>query len=100
MKGFKITINNHTTINLNSFFSNVILIKIDSNYHLLMYGGDQKKNRFEWEKKILKEGDIIKIKVLNLDSGTSPSFTVSEDLTSIKEGYEYLKTELEDKGII
>lgn len=99
MKSFRITTNNHVSITLNSFYNNVILTQIDNHYHLLMYVRDE-KNRFEWEAKILEEGDLINIKVLNLDSGTVPQTTIAEDLTSIKEGYQYLKLELEKEGII
>ena len=100
MKGFQISINNEVIINLNSFFSNIILKKIDDSYLLLMYGGDDKKNRFDWERKILKEGDLINFKVLNLDFSTLPKTIVSENINDIKEAYEYLKLELENKGLI
>jgi len=100
MKGFQIIINNETVINLKSFFSNIILTKVDDNYLLLMYGGDEQKYKFEWESKVLNVGDLINIKVLDLKSGTLPKKTSVEDISSIKEAYEYLKIELENNGII
>lgn len=100
MKGFQIIINNDDIINLRSFYSNVILNKIDNSYYLLMYGGDKGKNTFNWETRVLREGDRINIKVLNLDIGTVPNKTESADIYSIKKEYEDLKLELKNKGLI
>ncbi|WP_140937649.1 hypothetical protein [Sphingobacterium lumbrici] len=100
MKSLKITINNSDIINLNCFYSNVILQRTENFYYLLLFGGDELKNRFRWKTIILREGDKINIKVVNLDIGTAPNKKESVDIHSIKTEFEDLKLELKNKGVI
>ncbi|MFZ4263761.1 hypothetical protein ACFRAE_17120 [Sphingobacterium sp. HJSM2_6] len=100
MKGFQIIINNNEVINMHCFYSNVIIQQSKSSYFLLLYGGDELKNIFKWNTKILKKGDKISVKVVNLNLGTPPDKTESADISNLKNEYEQLKLELKNKGLI
>jgi len=100
MKSLKITINNSDIITLSCFYSNVIFQKTENCYYLLIFGGDELKNKLRWKTKILKKGDEINIKVVNINTGTVPDKIESADISRLKKEYQDLKLELKNKGLI
>ena len=100
MYGFDIRVNSDPSINIAARCCQLMLTNIDDNILLIMNGIDDKDRKLSWPRLNLKPGDKITVKVKEAELTDQPSKIDNINIEKITEEYQYLKEELEKKGLI
>lgn len=80
--------------------SRLFISNIQDTFILMPGGIDAQDNSLKWPSQVLKVGDKINIKVKDLGTINEPDKIVPNDTENIRERYNRLKIELENKGLL
>ena len=100
MYGFEIRVNSDPSINIAARCCQLMLTIIDDNILIIMNGIDGKDRQLGWPRLNLKLGDKITVKVKEAELIDQPSKIDNINIEKITEEYQYLKEQLENKGLI
>ena len=100
MIGYEVAINDQSPVVVTSPDVAVVMVHSNCSFGDSMYvGGLDTSRRIVWVDEILKVGDRVRIKVVEV-SAVSPVVKMTYDREELKVKYEQLKAELESKGLI
>jgi hypothetical protein len=100
MIGFQVTINNRVFINTASRSNHLFFFEKQGEITLLNTGIDDDERNLVHPSYLLRKGDVIKVKIMDLNSTLETRTSKSVDIHYIKKRYEYLKEELTKEGLI
>ena len=103
MKGFEIIVNHEDPIKAATEKALVCTFTMDyrNGSNLLhVIGGDSEMYHAIWADRKLKIGDKVKIRITEIERTSRPIKRNPSDRDALKERYEQLKKELQEKGVI
>lgn len=106
MLGFEIKVNEEDVMHVASEGPSVSVVmfvsqKDDKDSRYMTVGGmDSKLYHFSWTGKIIKSGDKVRIRVVEIDAPDPVVERFPHDRETIRRGYYRMKKELEEHGLI
>lgn len=100
MIGFKININDTESFVVSARSTHLFFTEKENQVLFYVSGLDDYNRHIVWTPCLLKEGDIIKIKIVDTENVSKPEKQDDFDIESIEERYNVLKIELTELGLI